>query len=58
VRRRRRTKPCAVFAQLPVCEVLEWVEPCEPSADFIFAPGQADAALAAKMNAIAAASLK
>jgi hypothetical protein len=38
--------------------VLEWVEPCEPSADFIFAPGQADAALAAKMNAIAAASLK
>jgi hypothetical protein len=47
-----------VPAQLPFCVPLEWVEPCEPSADFIFAPGQADAALLARMNAIAAASLR
>jgi hypothetical protein len=47
-----------VFAQLPFCELLEEVEPCEPSADFIFAPGHADATLLAKMNAITAAILK
>jgi hypothetical protein len=34
------------------------VEPCEPSADFAFAPGHADAALLANMNAITAAILK
>jgi hypothetical protein len=54
-----RTKPFGRSrAQLPFCELLEWVEPCEPSADFDFAPGQADAALLAKMNAITAAILK
>jgi len=37
---------------------LEVVEPCDPSADFIFAPGQADAALLATRNAITAAILK
>jgi hypothetical protein len=45
-------------SQLPFCEPLEWVELCEPSADFDFAPGHADAALLAKTNAIAAAILK
>jgi hypothetical protein len=54
-----RTKPFSRSrVQPPFCELLEWVEPCEPSADFEFAPGQADAALLAKMNAIAAAILK
>jgi hypothetical protein len=54
-----RTKPISRSrVQPPFCELLEWVEPCEPSADFEFAPGQADAALLAKMNAIAAAILK
>jgi hypothetical protein len=37
---------------------LEEVEPCDPSADFAFAPGQADAALLAAKNAITAAILK
>jgi hypothetical protein len=37
---------------------LEVVELCDPSADFIAAPGQADAALLAKMSAITAAILK
>jgi hypothetical protein len=37
---------------------LEAVEPGDPSADFAFAPGQADAALLASRNAITAAILK
>jgi hypothetical protein len=54
-----RTKPFGRSrVQLPFWELLEWVDPCEPSADFDFAPGQADAALLAKMNAITAAILK
>jgi hypothetical protein len=52
-----RTEPIG-RSQLPFCEPLEWVELCEPSADFEFAPGHADAALLAKTNAIAAAILK
>jgi hypothetical protein len=52
-----RTKPFG-RSQPPFCGLLEWVELCEPSADFDFAPGHADAALLAKTNAIAAAILK
>lgn len=46
-----------IGARYPPLLVLEVVEACESSV-FVFAPGHADAALLAKMNAITAAILK
>jgi hypothetical protein len=51
-----RNRSMARVRQPPRVE-LEVVEACESSV-FVFAPGHADAALLAKMNAITAAILK
>jgi hypothetical protein len=51
------SKPVDSRVRQPPRVELEVVEACESSV-FVFAPGHADAALLAKMNAITAAILK